>query len=298
VELRDLRTFVQVTDSGSISAAADELHLVQSAVSQAVSRLEGELEIRLLERRPDGVRPTRAGADLARHAAEVLARVAETEQAMATYRGLARERVRLGLLPSIVPLLLSPLLRELHGRHPDLAVRVEEGLVADLLAALRGDRLDVAVLWLPVGHGPGLDAGRLSEVPLRLVAASDHRLAGTAVATLSQLRDESWITFRRGGPGYGWIEAAGQRGGFSPQIAAELVGLAEIMAFVQAGIGVTLLPAATVSLEVAASSLVAIPLEPPAPPAELGYVKRHATGEVPADLVIAQARELLPDDRC
>jgi DNA-binding transcriptional LysR family regulator len=292
MELRDLRTFVQVTDSGSMSAAAEQLHLVQSAVSQAVGRLERELDLRLLERSPSGVRPTPAGADLARRATDLLSRVAEAELAMAAYRRAARGSVRLGILPSVVPLVLSSLLRRLRDREPELEVEVSEGLPADLLAALRADHLDIAMLWQPV-ESRGLDAGHLVDVPLSLVVAHDHRLVDSGVVSVAELEREPWVTFSRGGPGYKWVESACRDRGFTPRIAAELSSLPEITAFVQAGIGITLLPAGATGLEDAAGRIRALEVAPPTPAAALGYVKRRAAGPAPADHVIEVVREVL-----
>ena len=115
MELRDLRTFLQTIDSGTITAAAGELHLVQSAVSRAIKRLEDEFGLTLLERTPDGVTPTPAGADFARHAEAILAGVAAAESDMAAHRDSASGRVRVGFLTSVVPLLLAPLLRRLRA---------------------------------------------------------------------------------------------------------------------------------------------------------------------------------------
>jgi Bacterial regulatory helix-turn-helix protein, lysR family len=111
VELRDLRAFATTVEVGAITRAADRLHLVQSAVSQAVKRLERELGVVLLERRPDGARPTEAGALFAEHARLIVNAAAHAKRDMNAFGELARGTVRVGVLYAAVPTILAPLLR-------------------------------------------------------------------------------------------------------------------------------------------------------------------------------------------
>ena len=271
MELRDLRTFLQAIDSGTITAAAGELHLVQSAVSRAIKRLEDELGLTLLERTPDGVMPTPAGADFARHAEAILAGVAAAESDMAAHRDSASGRVRVGFLTSVVPLLLAPLLRRLRARHPHIRAEFAEGLPLDLLARIRERRLDVALTWFPLDTGD-LESAALVELPLALIVAPDHRLAADPRVELADLGQEAWVSFRSGGPSHTWIARAGAAGGFSPRIVTESETFAELKAFVQAGAGITLLPAAAVRPESGSEALRALPLHGSVPAATLGAV--------------------------
>jgi len=271
VELRDLRTFLQTIDSGTITAASGELHLVQSAVSRAIKRLEDEFGLTLLERMPDGVTPTPAGADFARHAEVILAAVAAAESDMAAHRDSASGRVRVGFLTSVVPLLLAPLLRRLRARHPHIRAEFAEGLPLDLLARIRERRLDVALTWFPLDTGD-LESAALVKLPLALIVAPDHRLAADPRVELTDLGQEAWVSFRSGGPSHTWIARAGAAGGFSPRIVTESETFAELKAFVQAGAGITLLPAAVVRPESGSDALRALPLDGSVPAATLGAV--------------------------
>src|SRR5437868_5240956 len=115
MELRDLRAFATTVEVGAVTRAAERLHLVQSAVSQAVKRLERELGVVLLERRPDGVRPTEAGALFAEHARLIVNAVAHAKRDMNAFGELARGTVRVGVLYTAVPTILAPLLRAAPG---------------------------------------------------------------------------------------------------------------------------------------------------------------------------------------
>src|ERR1700753_3618617 len=96
MELRDLRAYAAVVELGGMTRAPKRLPVVQSPVPQAIKRLEVEFGLELLERRADGVRPTAAGEELARHTARILEGVGRLEADMASYRGRARGVVSVG----------------------------------------------------------------------------------------------------------------------------------------------------------------------------------------------------------
>ena len=105
MEFRDLRTFSSVVTAGGVSRASDRLHLVQSAVSQAVRRLERELSVTLLVRLPGsgGVRPTEAGLALAKHAEVILNAVARARRDMADFEDGLKGSINLGIVPTATP---------------------------------------------------------------------------------------------------------------------------------------------------------------------------------------------------
>jgi DNA-binding transcriptional LysR family regulator len=103
MELRELSAFVAVVQEGGMSAAARRLKVSQSALSQTVSALERELDVKLLERTNTGVRPTDAGMLLLAEARAVLARYHEAVRTMAAYNSNTGDVIRVG-----VPLELSP----------------------------------------------------------------------------------------------------------------------------------------------------------------------------------------------
>src|SRR3954451_20340886 len=95
MQLGDLRAFATAVELGGVTKAARRLSLVQSAVSQAIARLEREAGLELVERRRDAVRPTEAAAALAVHAHAILRAVARAERGLAAFRGLERGTVHL-----------------------------------------------------------------------------------------------------------------------------------------------------------------------------------------------------------
>jgi DNA-binding transcriptional LysR family regulator len=269
MELRDLKAFVTVVEAGGFTRAAERLHLAQSAVSMAIKRLEREVDLVLLERRPTGTVPTRAGAVLVDHAQIILNSVVRARQDMAAYHGLLKGTVGIGILPTAIPLLLASLLRRLRVLHPGLEVRVEEVTAPDLVDRVRLGDLDLAVLFLPAATGD-LTVVEIGYVELAVAVPLDHSLAKRRKIRLSTLANEPWVTFSARNPGRLWLEEACSTAGFQPRVVAEVDTLAQLKTFVEAGTGIGMLPPRAAAAESRAGLLhllVMIPLTQ----VEIGY---------------------------
>ncbi|HUZ89786.1 MAG TPA: LysR family transcriptional regulator [Candidatus Acidoferrales bacterium] len=268
--MRDLTALVAVVETGSFTRAAERLHLVQSAVSHAVRRLERELGVALIERHQSGARLTTAGSDLLPHARMVLMAVERTRQEGEAHRGLAKGRVGLGILPTATPLLLARLLRVSRERYPGIQIQVVEDQAATLCERLREGRLDLALVMLPFELG-GLAVVELGLARLGLAVALHHPLASRASARLADLAGESWVTWTRTNPGRHWLDETCRIAGIVPHIAREIETVAELKAFVIAGIGVAIIPRAAAVPEAAAGQLALLELEPPVPVTKIAY---------------------------
>ncbi|HEY1227664.1 MAG TPA: LysR family transcriptional regulator, partial [Ramlibacter sp.] len=145
MELRQMRYFVRVVELGSMSRAALDLDVVQSALSQQIGRLEGELATRLLQRSSKGVTPTEAGlaffqqAQLALRHADEAARAAQQSRLSGT--------VSVGLAPTTASVLGLPLMQAVRERYPDVRLHMVESLSGHLGAMLNARQLDLAVLF-------------------------------------------------------------------------------------------------------------------------------------------------------
>ena len=126
MELRQLRAFVKVVEVGSISRAALDLNVVQSALSQQITKLESELSTRLLQRSPQGVTPTEAGVAFFREAQLTLR---HAEQAVrAAQESRLSGSVSVGMAPTTAAVLGMPLMRALRERYPDVRLHMVESL--------------------------------------------------------------------------------------------------------------------------------------------------------------------------
>lgn len=145
MELRQLRYFVRVVEIGSMSRAAVDLDVVQSALSQQIARLEGELSTRLLQRSAKGVTPTEAGMAFFRQA-QLALRHAD-EAARAAQQSRLSGVVSVGLAPTTASVLGLPLMRAVRQRYPDVRLHMVESLSGHLASMLNARRLDLAVLF-------------------------------------------------------------------------------------------------------------------------------------------------------
>ncbi len=242
MELRQLRYFVRVVELGSFSRAAADLQLVQSALSQQVSRLEGELATRLLQRNSKGVAPTEAGlaffhqAQLALRHAEQAARAAQQSRLTGT--------ASVGLAPTTAAVLGLPLVQAMRRRYPDVRLHMVESLSGHLAHMLNARQLDLAILF------DTQPARRWSVTPLLteklyLIQSRERPLhpAGARVR-MSALAGVPLI-LPTGPHGLrSTLDAAFARARVTPHVALEIDSLSLVMDAVDQGLGCTLQPGA------------------------------------------------------
>jgi LysR family tcuABC transcriptional regulator len=245
MELRQLKYFVRVVELGSMGKAALDLGVVTSALSQQISRLEGELATRLLQRSTTGVVPTDAGLAFLRQAQLTLRHADAAVQAAKQAR--LSGHVSIGLAPSTAAMLGVPMLLAMHERYPAVRVHLVEALSGHLSAMLEARRLDLAVVFQS-------DAARgWSVIPLldeRLFVIGRTDLPGMPQgdrATLGELLDLPML-LPTGTHGLrALVNATFARSGAEPRVAAEIDGLALLMDAVRAGLGATLQPGAALT---------------------------------------------------
>src|SRR5918996_5182267 len=214
MELRQLRAFVQVANAGTFTRAAEELHLAQSAVSQAVGRLEAELGFELLRRTSRGVELTEAGEAVFERAREIVAGADAIRSDLAAMRGLLEGTVALGTMLPPGPVDLPGLLASFHVAHPGIGVHVREGSAPEILALLRRDELDVAFTGLPADRlGDGLAGEELLTEELLLIAPPDHDLGAPSLTELSGV---PFVGYRRGSALRDTVDGALRAAGAAP----------------------------------------------------------------------------------
>ena len=247
MELRQLRYFIRIVELGSMGRAALDLGVGTPALSQQISRLEGELSTRLLQRTTTGVLPTDAGLAFFRQA-QLAIRHADAAAQAARQARLAGH-VSIGLAPSTSGVLALPLLEAMRERYPDVRLRVIESLSGNLATLLNARQLDLAVLFETDG------ARRWSVLPLleeRLFVIGRRDLPGmptgrsVRIARLASLP----LVLPSGTHGLRAIlDAAFARERCAPHVVLEIDGLAVLMDAVRAGLAATIQPgAATVRL--------------------------------------------------
>jgi len=266
LDTRRLEILAEVARTGSLSAAADALHLTQPAVSKQMALLERETGLVLLHRTSRGARLTEAGRVLVDHAQAVFDRLAAAESALHDLAGLRAGVVRLGAFPSAFATLVPQGLRAFRRRWPAINVDVHsiDPLPASTLVG-RGE-LDIAITYdhafAPLPDDPRLERRPLRDDPILAALPRDHPLAGRPSIRLSDLRHDSWVLSATEAMAR-LVQHACQQAGFSPHIAAETADPVAIEGLVAAEVGVTLLPALTRATS--RPDIVLRPLDGPSP---------------------------------
>ncbi|SAH93125.1 LysR family transcriptional regulator [Bordetella ansorpii] len=242
MELRQLRYFAKVAECGSMGRAATELGMVTSALSQQISRLEGELSTRLMIRTSTGVSLTDAGLAFLRQAQLSLRHADNAIEAAKSSR--LNGHVSVGMAPTTASVLAVPFMQAMRERYPDVRVRLVESLSGFLTTMLNARQLDLAIVFQTE------TARRWSIQPLideRLFLIAREDLPGMPPPGPVRLRDVMHLPLLLPGASHGLralLNHTFTRLRIEPTLSAEIDGLEVLMELVRAGHGATLQPGA------------------------------------------------------
>jgi DNA-binding transcriptional LysR family regulator len=255
-----LQLLREVSRRGSIKAAAEAMSITPSAVSQQLSILEGEAGVVLLERSGRRVRLTDAAQLLVRHADTITGAIAAAEAELASTRELVTGTLRVAAFPTAARAIMPPVMTALSRRHPALRVTLRDIEAAESLTALQMDEIDVAIVdeYDEPGRVPdaGLEFCEFMRDPLYLASPAPARAAelegkeadaGQGVDTgqpvrLTDYRDAFWIMDTEDSHLGQVTLRACRASGFEPHVRSNCKDFSVIIALVEAGLGVGMLP--------------------------------------------------------
>ncbi|MDN5852183.1 MAG: LysR family transcriptional regulator [Actinomycetia bacterium] len=279
LDVHRLRVFRSVVASGSIQAAATNLGYTPSAVSQHVATLQRETGLSLITRVGRGIEPTAAGRSLAGQVDGVLTRLGEVETLVGDLRSGRTGSLALGYFASAGSAWMPRVVRALVRDFPD--VRLDLSLRDDF-AEDPSEWSDIQVIVEQEALDPpvGLRSHHLLDDPYVAVLPRTHRLAAREQIELADLANDEWVDNDFAG---GWcrrnlIEAC-RAAGFAPPFNIEALDYPMAIAFVEAGIGVTVMPRlGAASLP---SGVVAVTVTSPTPMRSIYAVVRTAIEDTP-----------------
>jgi DNA-binding transcriptional LysR family regulator len=244
MELRHLRYFVAVAEELHFSRAAEQLHVAQPAVSEQIRKLEAELGVRLLNRTKRTVSLTDAGTALLVEARRVLQQVEAARLAIDEIRDRGGRRLRIGYTPASLPASVPRAVQHVTASMADLTTIMEPGFSQQLVAGVRDERLDAAIVSLPAPTA-GLRTTQLGHE--RGVAAFPvaHRHAVQPSIRLEQVAPERIVVLPREAnrPFYDAVLVACQNAGLSPSLVETSGTCVEpALLAVASGAGIALLP--------------------------------------------------------
>ena len=197
VSLKQLRYFDAVARTGHFGDAARQCGVTQPALSMQIQELERGLGVQLLERDRRGVTLTAGGREVAERASRVLADVRDLADCARRQAGMLSGSLHLGVIPTIAPYLLPPLLPRIREAYPELDLHLRETQTQTLVRELVEGQLDLLLLALPVEH-PGIETAPLFEDRFVLAAPRSRRLPADVRASPDRLRHERLLLLEEG----------------------------------------------------------------------------------------------------
>ncbi|PZQ85242.1 MAG: LysR family transcriptional regulator [Ancylobacter novellus] len=294
--LKQFRALAAIVETGTVTAAAKKLNVTPPAVTMQVQQLEEHLGLPLLDRAGDRFQPSAAGR-------EVLAAIARVEQAIADcgaaldgMKGLKSGHVSVGLVSTakyFVPNALGAFAR----LHPGIDIALEVGNREEMIAALRGDTIDLAIMGRPP-LDIEVDKSPLGAHPHLIIAPAGHPLLGRRIKA-SALANSSFLSREPGSGTRGLMERFFQEAGIEPRIAMEIGSNETIKQAVMAGMGLAFISAHTIAAEVADGRLAMLDVEGLPEVRQWFVVKRSAKRLTPPataliDFLARRGPEFLP----
>jgi len=296
VTLKQLRALAAVIETGTVTAAARLLNVTPPAVTMQVQLLEDQMGLPLLDRAGDRFQPSDAGREIIAAVARIERALADCGAALDAMKGLDAGRVSVGIVSTakyFAPSALGVFARS----HPGIDVALVVGNREEIVAALRGDAVDVAIMGRPP-LDMEVDKSPIGEHPHIVVAPADHPLAGRRIAP----SDLAGVTFLVREPGSGTrtlMERFFQDAGVTPRVGMEIGSNETIKQAVIAGLGLAFISAHTVAAEVADGRLAVLDVEGLPVVRQWFVVKRSAKRLTPPaaalnDFLAQRGAEFLP----
>jgi DNA-binding transcriptional LysR family regulator len=256
MEIRQLRAFVAIAESGTFTAGALRVHVTQAAISMQIRQLENEIGARVFVRAPRHVILTEAGEQLLRRARQILREHDAALDEIAELAGAERGRLRIGSASAMVLTdQLPAILADLRAQHPGAEIGVTSGTSEVLVDQILAGDIDIAFVSLPVDVR-GIKTERLSEDQLVAIASPRHKLAKQRTVSAYTLAGERLILGERGGNTRRLIDQFFAQAGVTLHVAMELSRQQAIRRMVEVDMGVGIVPLQSVIEEVESGKLV------------------------------------------
>ncbi|MET3442837.1 DNA-binding transcriptional LysR family regulator [Variovorax paradoxus] len=275
---RQLATFHAVARLGSVSLAADEMHLTQPAVSIQIGTLEESAGTPLLQRTGRGIRLTEAGELLAGYAGRILDLWREAGDEMAMLQGVFSGTLRVGAITT-AEYLLPPILVNFAKEHPKVKVKLQVGNRDEIVRMLAGQEIDIAIMGRPPAELK-TDSSAFAKHPMAFLAAPNHPLMSAPMPTLAMLSDTRMLVRERGSGTRTTVERFFKDQGLPLRIGSELSSNEAIKQMCAAGFGIAFLSMHTCVLEMNAGLLGVLPV-PGNPVVRDWYVMHLASRQLP-----------------
>ena len=231
------QVFLTVVEEGSFTRAAERLDYSQSAVSQTVKALEGELSTALLRRGKAGVTLTADGESYLPYFRAICGAEEALERKRREMLGLENRQIRIGTFTSVSRTLLPPLMQQFKALYPDVHFVLQQGEYTSISQWVREDLVDFG--FVNSRAVTGLTVREVYRDEMLAVLPAGHRLGTQSRLTLEQLAREPFILLDEGA--YSLPLDAFERQGLTPRIEYKVYDDYSILAMIRQGLGVSML---------------------------------------------------------
>ncbi|WP_207541275.1 LysR family transcriptional regulator [Sabulicella rubraurantiaca] len=243
MDLQSLRLFVAIMETGSITRAAQRENIAISAVSKRLGLLEARIGSKLFMRHPNGLEPTPAAAVLLRNARTVLRNLAQMQLEMAEFSEGVRGTVSIAASIAIASNYLPDELRSFSLSHPGVTISVHDALSRQAVEMVKDGAADLGIFAEPYSAGD-LPTVAYKTEQLVAVLPAGHPLSTRRALTLAEMVSYDFVLGRPGSSLTTLIERAAAAAGSLPRFRVQVSGSEAIARMVEAGLGVSILPAA------------------------------------------------------
>jgi DNA-binding transcriptional LysR family regulator len=268
MDIAQLKTLIHVAELGSLSKAADRLHIAQPALSRQIRLMEKELGVFLFERHGRGMVITEVGREILDHAARIMAELEAIRHSVTSGRSSYKGMVIVGTTPTIAEIITIPLTRRMKEAHPQLHIRFSSAFSGHLLDWLQRGELELAMSYDP----QPLRSLRIVPImmeKLLFISSDQGRLHLSRAVPFARLAEEELIL---PSPRHGLraiMEDCARRAGIELRASVEADSLRAMIDLVRHGFGSTVLPLAPIHSLVQGGVLCAAPLVDPTPARKL-----------------------------
>lgn len=282
VTFRQLRLFVALADTGSVSAAARAMHVTQPTASMRLAELGDAVGVPLYEVVSRRVRLTESGKDLARTARAMFGEWEGFQQRVDETRGLKRGRLAVSVV-STAKYFMPRLLGTFCNLHPQIDVSLQVLNRDGVVARLRDDLDDLYIMSMPPAD-MDLDDRVFLANPLVMVASDSHPLARRRRVELADLRDERFVLREPGSGTRMAVDAFFKRQRFKPTVRLEFGSNEAIREAVAGGLGISVLSVHALGDRIAGSGVVVLPVQGFPIPSQWHVVQRRLRRRSPVAL--------------
>lgn len=241
MELRDLRSFVEVADYKSFTYAAEHSYLTQPSLSKAVKKLEEELGVELFDRSTRHLYLTDAGRIVYQQSQKAFLALTEMNSLLDDLRNIAIGEIKIGIPPLIGTLFFPSIAERFNKQYPKVSLELVELGAVLINQLVENSQVDIGVVVLPANEEK-LNIHPFIQDEFYLFLHKDHVLAQRNSVTLKELSDEKFILFQKEFTLHDYIIQACQNEGFTPTISYQSSQWDLIIELVSSKLGITLLP--------------------------------------------------------